>query len=62
MVTIKASHQPNNKNHPIIAITINNKKITLKPITKIQANVRLVEKTPYNNRRDIEKKLVVSVK
>ena len=62
MVTIKASYQPNNKNHPIITITINNKKITLQPITKIQANVRLVEKTSYHHIGDIEKKLVASVK
>ena len=54
MVTIKASYQPNNKNHPIIALTINHKKITLQPITKIQVDVRLVEKASDNNRRDIK--------
>ena len=62
MVTIKASYQPNNKNHTTITIIINHKKITLKPIIKIQINVRLIKKITYLNRRDIKKKRVVSLK
>lgn len=62
MVTIKEPYEPNNKNHPVIKITVNNTQITLKPIIKISINVRLVKKVAYYYRGDIKKKLVISRK
>ena len=62
MVAIKASYEPNNKNHPVIKITWNNTQITIKPITKIQTNVRLVKKVAYNYWGDIEEKWIVGRK
>lgn len=61
MVTIKASCKSNNKNNPTLNLIRYNKKITRQSITKIQNNVRLIEKVKSNYIGVVEKELIISL-